>query len=403
MLAVVLIVTALVTAQAGPSPVLPEDRYLQSENDDRPYDIAQRIARDGYYSESHNVITSDGYILELVRIPYKRFEFWRNPFAPKKPVVFLMHGLQGCAITYITLGAKRSLAYNLAEAGFDVWLGNARGALNSRKHLILDPDNPDHAVKFFDYTFEDIATKDLPAMIDAVLRITKQEKLHYVGHSQGATAFITLNSVKPEYNDKFLSADLLAGVGYQDHFPTKIIDEIAKQTDLIFALARRQGLMEIGHLKKSSIVEDYKNTEEVEAANALNKFLSLLEGILMLGRLEIIAGASIKQYAHFGQNIRDKSFRRYNYGALRNLVRYGSLEPPKYDISRITVDLTMHYAMSDVLLSEEDVLNMARVIPNAKARRVERESFGHMDFVISNDSKELVTDFIVEKLKNSYL
>lgn len=71
--------------------------------------------------------------------------------------------------------------YHLADAGFDVWMGNARGTRNSRKHITLDPDDEKDKFPFFDFSFEEIGTKDIPAMVDYALRVTGQSQLHYIG------------------------------------------------------------------------------------------------------------------------------------------------------------------------------------------------------------------------------
>lgn len=69
----------------------------------------------------------------------------------------------------------------LANRGFDVWLGNSRGNKHSRHHTTL---NPDKGADFWQFTFQDMADYDLPAVLAYVNNITSQ-KIHYLGHSQG--------------------------------------------------------------------------------------------------------------------------------------------------------------------------------------------------------------------------
>lgn len=61
----------------------------------------------------------------------------------------------------------------------------------------------------------------------------------------------------------------------------------------------------------------------------------------------------------------------------------------------------MHYSMNDTLLDERDVLAMVDDMPNAKARRVARDSFDHTDYITALDARELVTDFIIDAIRNT--
>lgn len=58
---------------------------------------------------------------------------------------------------------------------------------------------------------------DLPAAIELILQTTSAPKLFYVGFSQGTSSLMVLLSERPEYNDKFYVASLMAPIGYMDH------------------------------------------------------------------------------------------------------------------------------------------------------------------------------------------
>ena len=63
---------------------------------------------------------------------------------------------------------------------------------------------------------------DLPAMIDKVIAITGQERIHYIGHSMGTTGFMVMMNLRPEYKDNIIMANLLAPVAYVEHMVSPI-------------------------------------------------------------------------------------------------------------------------------------------------------------------------------------
>uniref|UniRef100_T1IHM4 AB hydrolase-1 domain-containing protein n=1 Tax=Strigamia maritima TaxID=126957 RepID=T1IHM4_STRMM len=66
----------------------------------------------------------------------------------------------------------------LADQLFDVWLGNVRGNEGSshRSHRRSE-------AKFWDFSWEEMADEDLPAIIDYIRNLTEYKKILYIGHS----------------------------------------------------------------------------------------------------------------------------------------------------------------------------------------------------------------------------
>lgn len=118
--------------------------------------VAQVVASQGFGYEQFQVETPDNYQLTVMHIKGKA----------GAPVVFLQHGLFSSAETWLFNGDK-SVAFQLSRAGFDVWLGNNRGSMYSRKNSKIDPNS--NAKAFFDFSFYELGKYDAPTQINLVL------------------------------------------------------------------------------------------------------------------------------------------------------------------------------------------------------------------------------------------
>ena len=119
----------------------------------------------------------------------------------------------------------------MADLGYDVWMGNARGNRYSNKHVYLDPITDYRA--YWDFTFEDIAMKDLPLMINYAMNISAVDQLIFIGHSTGATEFLAMAAEQPAINDKISLFVAMAPSSYMSNSKNSFLHLAATHLDTL--------------------------------------------------------------------------------------------------------------------------------------------------------------------------
>ncbi|VEN37645.1 unnamed protein product [Callosobruchus maculatus] len=226
---------------------------FQSDNvlpSDYGLNVTTYVEKQGYPLESHEVVTEDGYILTVHRIPHGV----KNGTDGKRerPPVLMMHSLLCSSMDWLYLGPEKSLGFLLAEAGYDVWMGNVRGNTWSRKHVKLDPDRDND---FWEFTFHEHGYYDVGAYIDHILNVTKHKQLYYIGHSQGTTELFILTSMRPEYNEKIIHGISLAPIAFMTDVRSPIIGMMVKfkrQLNNLFELFNVRELLSSSKLIKEA-------------------------------------------------------------------------------------------------------------------------------------------------------
>lgn len=325
-----------------------------------------------------------------------------------KRVVFLWHGNLCSSADWIITGATHGLGYILADEGYDVWMGNARGNLESRNHSVL---NPDKDAAFWDFSFHEMGTIDLPTMIDYVLEQTGQDSLLHVGHSQGTTTFYTMTSELPQYNAKVRAHISLASMSFMNHMTSPLLQVMAYWSGNIAILTGFLGINEFSPtndfltLVGGAMCGDGDLTQ-VYCTNSLFALcgfspLEMNATILPVLMGHTPAGCSVKQFLHYSQLIVTGTFRQYDYG-IENFVKYGTLTPPAYDLSAITTPIHIFYSYNDWLSAVIDVSRLCDAMGNACTEMylVSDYTFNHLDYIYGIHAPEFVYKKLIDVLAN---
>ncbi|AQK81913.1 Triacylglycerol lipase 2 [Zea mays] len=89
---------------------------------------------------------------------------------------------------------------------------------SSRRHTTLSPQDP----AFWDWTWDQLADYDLPAVLEFVYNRTGGMKVHYVGHSLGTLIILAAFS-ENRLTDIVRSAALLCPIAYLNSMESRLI------------------------------------------------------------------------------------------------------------------------------------------------------------------------------------
>ncbi|XP_012536944.1 lipase 3 [Monomorium pharaonis] len=364
-------------------------------------DFIGLVEKHGYSAEEHYVTTEDGYDLVIHRISGSPLSNSQQ----RRKVVFLQHGILCTSDCWVLIGPGKDLAFLLADQGYDVWVGNVRGNSYCRSHRKMSTRDKN----FWQFSQHEMGTRDLPVMIDYVLNYTKQETLHYIGHSMGTTLLLILLSVKPEYNAKIKLGVLLSPVAFlKDLSP--VLESVYYSAPKIKEFFDMNEIYEVGALTSRSITmgrtlcKDTAITQPIcvtilfliVGADAPQLNTTILPDILTY----YPGGASVQNLHHLYQSITTQKFQAYDYGYAGNYKHYRQMTPLKYDLKKVTAPLALYYGANDQLVLKTNILETYKHLPNViLLEEVPYKLFTHIDFMWAIEAKLIIYDRVIELLQ----
>ncbi|KAM7267064.1 hypothetical protein ACFE04_009230 [Oxalis oulophora] len=364
----------------------------------------------GYPYEAIHVITADGYVLLMERIPRR----------DSRKVLYLQHGILDSSMGWVSNGVVGSPAFAAFDQGYDVFLGNFRG-LVSREHV----DKNLSSRQYWRYSINEHGTEDIPAMIEKIHEVKTAElklsqpgleeeikdeqpyKLCAISHSLGGAGMlmyiITRRIVeKPHRLSRLI---LLSPAGFHDdsNFVFTFIEYILLMLAPVLALVFPAFYIPTRFFRMllNKLARDFHNLPAVGGLvqTLMSYFVggdsSNWVGVLGLPHYNMndMPGVSFQVAHHIAQMKHSGKFLMYDYGSeSTNMDVYGSAEPldlgEYYELINIPVDL--------VAGKKDNVIRPSMVKKHynlMKASRVDVSykefKYAHLDFTFSHHEELL--------------
>ncbi|KAI3820960.1 hypothetical protein L1987_08516 [Smallanthus sonchifolius] len=411
------IVPTATLADSDPTPTQKKTNLSSTLNTDA------RTCRDvitelGYPYEAINVVTSDGYVLLLERIPRR----------DSKKAVYLQHGVFDSSMCWVSNGIVGSPAFAAFDHGYDVFLGNFRG-LVSREHVNKNISSR----QYWRYSINEHGTQDLPALIEKINEVKTSElkpssqatkpkesntnqpyKLCAICHSLGGAAILMyIITRRLENKPHRLSRSIMlspAGFHHDSPFFFTVIEYSCLWLAPILAPIC-PGLYiptRFFRMLVNKLARDLQNYPAV--GGLVQTIMSYVVGgdssnwVGVMGlphyNMNDMPGVSFGVARHLAQIKHAKRFMMFDYGSREaNMSVYGSPEPTdlgaRYDLIDVPIDLVA--GMKDKVILPSMIRKHYRTMKDGGVNASYKEfEYAHLDFTFSH--REELLEYVMSRL-----
>ncbi|XP_061397765.1 lipase 3-like, partial [Musca vetustissima] len=126
--------------------------------------------------------------------------------------------------------------------------------------------------------------------------------------------------------------------------------------------------------------------------------MTLLPDIL----LSTPADGSNRQFNHFLQFVKTCEFKAYDFGPEGNMLKYGTVKPPLYDLKAINTEqpMEMYFSDNDNMASLENVKQLYDVLgQGCNWNRLKLDKFNHFDFALATNVGDVINQCLVAKMQ----
>ncbi|KAF5445383.1 hypothetical protein F2P56_034434 [Juglans regia] len=407
------------TATLGENDPAPTERnatFHQSLNTDARtcQDVITEL---GYPYEAIHVITADGYVLLLERIPRR----------DARKAVYLQHGIMDSSMGWVSNGVVGSPAFAAFDQGYDVFLGNLRG-LVSREHV----DKNISSRQYWRYSINEHGTEDIPAMIEKIHQVKTSElklsqpeleletddqlyNLCAVCHSLGGAAMLmyVITRRVEEKPHRLSRLVLLSPAGFHDD--SNFVFTIVEHLFLVLAPILSPFVTSFYiptrffRMLLNKLARDFHNYPAV--GGLVQTLMSYVVGgdssnwVGVLGlphyNMNDMPGVSFHVALHLAQMKHSGKFKMFDYGsASANMEVYGSSQP---------LDLGEYYWLIDIPVNlvagrKDKVIRPSMVRKHYKLMKesgvnvsYNEFEYAHLDFTFSHHEELLA--YVMSRLR----